>query len=541
MQTRPAPSTPSPILTDRPEWRALAAHRRDIAGTGIRSLFDNDPNRFENYSVEDHGLLLDYAKHRASDETMRLLFALARAAELEQWRDRMMAGVAINTTEGRAVLHTALRNPARTGFNLDGTDILPFIHGVLDQMRAFSAAVIEGRWLGHTGKPMRTIVNIGIGGSDLGPYMVCEALKPFQNHLDVRFVSNVDGAHIHETLKQCDLETTLFVVASKTFTTQETMTNALTAKSWLIAHLDDAAAVARHFVALSTNESAVREFGISAENMFPFRDWVGGRYSLWSAIGLSICLAVGFEKFEELLAGGHAMDRHFQTAPLERNMPVIMGLLGLWYRDFWDAESMAVLPYNQYLHRLPAFLQQLDMESNGKSVDRDGNPVACQTGPIIFGEPGTNGQHAFYQLIHQGTSLVPCDFIGVVNAEQKTLRQHQRILLANLIAQSQALMEGRPLAQSDNDPQKVFDGNRPSTTILIDRLTPFHLGQIIALYEHKVFVQGILWNINSFDQWGVELGKILAKNVLDAMDSGAPANADGSTVGLMKWLRLRTA
>ncbi len=525
------------MLNERPEWVALAKHRKAMESVSIKSLFAQDAQRFDRFHVSHEGMLLDYSKHRVTAETMTLLVNLARACDVEGWRDRMFEGDAINESEGRAVLHTALRRPAADKVMVDGENVMPFVHGVLKQMKAFTESVLSKQWKGHTGKPIETVVNIGIGGSDLGPYMVCEALKPFKTRLDVRFVSNVDGAHIHETVKGCDPETTLFIVASKTFTTQETMANADTAKKWLLAALKDQAAIAKHFVALSTNEKAVQAFGIAPENMFPFRDWVGGRYSLWSAIGLSICLAVGFDNFEKLLAGGHAMDRHFQTAPLDKNMPVIMALLGLWYRNFWNADSIAVLPYSQYLHRFTAFLQQMDMESNGKSVDRQGRRVGYETGPIVFGEPGTNGQHAFYQLIHQGTSLIPCDFIGAVNIENG-LQEHQRMLLANMIAQAQALMDGRGLAASGNDPQKVFEGNRPSTTILFDRLDPIRLGMLIALYEHKVFVQGILWNINSFDQWGVELGKVLAKNILSAMDKGgAPDGADSSTAGLLAALR----
>ncbi len=520
------------MLNERPEWAALAKHRAAMETVSIQSLFAKDAQRFDKFHVSSDGMLLDYSKHRATGETIKLLTALARACDLEGWRDRMFSGDAINDSENRAVLHTALRRPPADSVVVDGENVMPFVHGVLKQMQAFTDSVLSKQWKGHTGKPIDTVVNIGIGGSDLGPYMVCEALKPFKTRLDVRFVSNVDGAHIHETLKGCDPETTLFIVASKTFTTQETMANADTAKTWLLKSLQDPSAITRHFVALSTNETAVRAFGIAPENMFPFRDWVGGRYSLWSAIGLSICLSVGFSSFEKLLAGAHAMDTHFRSAPLEKNMPVLMGLLGLWYRNFWNAESIAVLPYSQYLHRFTAFLQQMDMESNGKSVDRQGRRVSYETGPIVFGEPGTNGQHAFYQLIHQGTSLIPCDFIGAVSIEND-LHAHQRILLANMVAQAQALMDGRGLAASGNDPQKVFEGNRPSTTILLDRLDPYRLGMLIALYEHKVFVQGILWNINSFDQWGVELGKVLAKNILGSMDNPTGAKADSSTAGLM--------
>lgn len=520
-------------LSSTPLWQKLDDHRCAMKNSTISDFFAADPERAEKFSLSHDGLYCDYSKHRITGETMGLLCDLARAAKVETWRDRMFAGAAINTSENRAVLHTALRRPAQDEVFVAGENIMPFIHDVLGQMKDFSEAVRGGSWNGHTGKAIKSIVNIGIGGSDLGPLMVCEALKPYaQENISVRFVSNIDGSHIHETLKDCDPETTLFIIASKTFTTQETMTNAGTAKEWLLDALKDENAIARHFVALSTNEDAVTAFGIAADNMFPFRDWVGGRYSLWSAIGLSICCAVGFDRFAELLRGAHAMDRHFQTAPLEKNMPVIMALLGVWYRNFWDAPSLAVLPYAQYLHRFPAFLQQLDMESNGKSVSRDDRRVQNATGPIVFGEPGTNGQHAFYQLIHQGTTVIPCDFIAPIESPSP-YKNHHKILLANMIAQGQALMQGRDLAASDNKPQKVFEGNRPSTTILMDRLDAYHLGQLIALYEHKVFVQGAIWDINSFDQWGVELGKILAKNILQT-ENGSGSTLDSSTAALCK-------
>ncbi len=527
MSSQPAQSIHFLMSSERPEWTALERHCAAFK-TPIRDLFKADAKRFGQFHVKGDGVLLDYSKQRAHTETMKLLFALAHACDVESWRDRMFEGDAINTTEKRAVLHTALRRPASDKVMVSGENIMPFIHDELKHMKEFSTAVISGAWKGHTGKTIETVVNIGIGGSNLGPYMVCEALKPFRTRLDVHFVSNVDGAHMYETLQNCDPETTLFVVASKTFTTQETMANAETAKAWLLKALKDKTAIEKHFVALSTNEKDVKAFGIAPANMFPFRDWVGGRYSLWSSIGLSICLAVGFDNFEQLLKGAHAMDVHFQTAPLEQNMPVILAMLGIWYRNFWGMDSMAILPYSQYLHRFPAFLQQVDMESNGKSVDRDGNRVDYETGPIVFGEPGTNGQHAFYQLIHQGTTIIPCDFIGVIKPEND-VGEHHRLLLANLVAQSQALMDGRDLKNSDNNPQKVFEGNRPSSTILLDRLDAYHLGQLIALYEHKIFVQGIIWNINSFDQWGVELGKVLAKNIL--ADQGVK---DSSTEGLSK-------
>lgn len=521
-------------------WQALAEHRKDYDDRTLISLSDNDGARFEKFTIDHEGLLLDYTRTHVTEETINLLADLASAADVEAWRDRMFAGDRINTTENRAVLHTALRRPRNDVLVVDGEDIMPFIHTVLDHMKSFSDAVRAGLWTGHTGKRIKNVVNIGIGGSDLGPHMVCEALLHLNTaDIAVHFVSNVDSAHIGQVLGKLDPETTLFIVASKTFTTQETMANAVTARAWLLDSLKDDVAIARHFVALSTNEEAVTSFGIARENMFPFRDWVGGRYSLWSSIGLSICLAVGFENFRALLAGAHAMDRHFQTAPLKRNMPVMLALIGAWYRNFWHTESHAVLPYMQSLHRFPAFLQQLDMESNGKSVDRDGKRVPYQTGPVIFGEPGTNGQHAFYQLLHQGTSLIPCDFIGVVNAPLPVGNHHQ-LLLANMLAQAQALMQGRDNAQSGGNPHKTFEGNRPSTTLIMDRLDPFHLGQLIALYEHKVFVQGLIWNINSFDQWGVELGKILAGDVLKLMAGDENTACDLTTRGLFSYINKRS-
>jgi len=524
------------MLTKSEAWIALKAHRDYLKSKTISELCADDAQRFEHFSIKTDGLLLDYSRHRVSAHTINLLLDLARQAQVESWRDRMFNGDAINTTENRAVLHTALRRPVTDTLVVDGEDVMPFIHTVLQRMKSFSTDVRNGTWTGHTGKAIRNVVNIGIGGSDLGPYMVCEALSHLNKaDIKVHFVSNVDGAHIAQTLEGLEPETSLFVIASKTFTTQETMANAISARDWLLTAIKDDRAIAKHFVALSTNLDAVKKFGIAPDNMFPFRDWVGGRYSLWSAIGLSICLAVGFENFEKLLQGAHAMDRHFQTAPLEKNMPVILALLGIWYRNFWDAQSCAILPYAQNLHRLPAFLQQLDMESNGKSVDRNGNGVSYDTGPVIFGEPGTNGQHAFYQLIHQGTTLIPCDLIGVIEAPIKTANHHQ-LLLANMLAQAQALMQGRDLAESGNNPQKVFDGNRPSSTLLLDRLDAYNLGQLLALYEHKVFVQGIIWNINSFDQWGVELGKVLTTGILSQMQ-GAETTPDPTTACLIRYIQ----
>jgi glucose-6-phosphate isomerase len=521
------------MLNELPAWQDLQAHRRKMEPVAMRDLFAADPQRFSRYSLGLEGFFLDYSKHRITDETLSLLLRLARERNVEGWRKKMFAGEKINNTENRAVLHTALRRPPGDKVLADGENVIPAVHIVLKQMKIFTAAIHSGTWKGHTGKKIRTVVNIGIGGSDLGPLMVCEALRhKTVKDIAVRFVSNVDGAHIAQILADCDPETTLFIVASKTFTTQETMANAHTARDWLLKKLKDEAAVARHFVALSTNREAVTAFGIDAANMFPFWDWVGGRYSLWSSIGLSICLAVGFENFQELLHGAYIMDRHFQDAPLEKNMPVILALLGIWYRNFWNAQSYAALPYSQNLHRLPAWLQQLDMESNGKSVTRDGKPVTYDTGPVVFGEPGTNGQHAFYQLIHQGTALIPCDFIGVLKAPYD-IGDHHKLLLANMVAQSQALMQGRSQTESGNDTHKTFSGNRPSTTILLNALEPRYLGMLLALYEHKIFVQGIIWDINSFDQWGVQLGKILAENILKAQDKNDLSAFESSTAGLL--------
>ena len=516
------------------------------------------PTAFARFSLRLDDLLLDYSKNRITDETLRLLLDLARQADVAGWRDRMFAGDRINTTEQRAVLHTALRNRSNRPVAVDGKDVMPAVNAVLAQMRDFSGRVRDGAWRGHAGQTITDVVNLGIGGSDLGPLMVCEALRPYQrSDLRPHFVSNVDGAHLVHTLEGLDPGRTLFVVASKTFTTQETMTNAASARAWLVERLGDERAVGRHFVAVSTNAQAVAAFGIDPANMFVFWDWVGGRYSLWSAIGLPIALAVGFERFEELLAGGHAMDEHFRSAPLERNLPVILALLGVWYRNFLGAESHAVLPYDQHLHRLPAYLQQADMESNGKSVQRDGIPVDYATGPIIWGEPGTNGQHAFYQLVHQGTALIPADFLAA--AESLTpLGDHHDKLLANFFAQPEALAFGKTALQAQAEleregltgaalaallPHKVFPGNRPSNAILYRRLDPATLGRLIALYEHKIFIQGVLWNINSFDQWGVELGKQLAKAILPELADATPiASHDSSTNGLINHLKaLRAA
>ncbi|MDX9862147.1 MAG: glucose-6-phosphate isomerase [Rhodospirillales bacterium] len=535
-------------VTRIPEWQALAAHHRQAASVSMRDLFAADPQRFDNFSLSLGDLLLDYSKNRVTGETLRRLVDLARAADVEGWRDRMFAGEKINFTEGRAVLHVALRAPLESAFVVDGEDVMPKVGAVRAQMRTFTEAVRDGRWKGATGKTISDVVNIGIGGSDLGPAMATEALTPYHPAgMRFHFVSNVDGTHIAEALKPLDPATTLFIVASKTFTTQETLTNARTARDWLTATLGEHA-VAKHFVALSTNAKAVSAFGIDTANMFEFWDWVGGRYSLWSAIGLPIALAVGMDRFEEMLAGGHAMDEHFRTAPLAANMPVILGLLGIWYANFFGAETHAVLPYDQYLRRLPAYLQQLDMESNGKFVNRDGEALDHASGPVIFGEPGTNGQHAFYQLIHQGTRLVPADFIAPA-LSQNPVGQHHAIFLSNFFAQTEALMMGKTEAEARAEleaagmsgdalkkvlPHKIFPGNRPTNSILVRQFDPFTLGMLIALYEHKVFVQGVIWRINSFDQWGVELGKQLAKAILPELEGTEPATThDGSTNGLI--------
>ena len=539
-------------LTTSPAWQALQAHRVAWTGRHLRQLFATDPGRFPRFSVEIDGLLCDYSKHLIDDETLRLLCALARERDVEGQRAAMFAGEKINATEGRAVLHTALRNRSSCPVTVDGVDVMPGVRQVLAQLRAFCEEVRSGKWRGYTGLAITDVVNIGIGGSDLGPCMVCEALKPYASRkLRAHFVSNVDASHLVETLKNLDPATTLCIVASKTFTTQETIANARSARAWFLDQAKDEKHIARHFVAVSTNTVEVSKFGIDPANMFGFWDWVGGRYSLWSAIGLPIALAIGYERFEELLAGGFAIDEHFRQAPLERNLPVLMALLGLWYADFWDAGSHAVLPYDQYLHRFPAYLQQLEMESNGKGVTLDGTPIDYPTGAVLFGEPGTNGQHAFYQLIHQGTRLIPCDFLAAARSHNP-LGAHHAMLLANVLAQAEALMTGKTADEARAEletsslstaeierltPHKVFPGNRPSTTILYPQLDPRTLGMLIALYEHKVFVQGVLWGINSFDQWGVELGKQLAKPILAELQGGAGGRHDSSTAGLLAWLR----
>ena len=544
-------------LTTLPVWQALCRHQKTIAASSMRDLFAQDTNRFDKFSFQLDDMLFDFSKHRINDETLPLLLQLAREAQLENWRDRMFAGEKINITENRAVLHTALRNRSNRPVLVDGVDVMPEVNAVLAQMRDFSEKVRSGAWLGYTGKRITDVVNIGIGGSDLGPVMVCDALKPYASaDLAVHFVSNIDGAHLMRALEKCQPETTLFIVASKTFTTQETMTNAISARTWFLNKAQDNAHVAKHFVALSTNAKAVTDFGIDQANMFAFWDWVGGRYSLWSAIGLSIALYVGMDHFEALLSGAHEMDQHFQTAPLEENMPVIMALIGIWYNNFFDVATHAILPYDQGMSRFPAYLQQADMESNGKFICRDGKRIQYKTGPVIWGEAGTNGQHAFYQLIHQGTQVVPCDFLMPVHSHYAIGKHgyaHHKILLANFLAQTQALMLGKTPDEARLElqeqgltgaelenllPHKVFEGNRPSTSILFDKLTPNTLGKLIALYEHKIFVQGMIWDINSYDQWGVEYGKQIAQEILPLLTSdGVVTSFDSSTNGLINYTK----
>jgi glucose-6-phosphate isomerase len=537
-------------VTDTEAWHALAEHQREIAGQRMRQMFADDPDRFAKFSLRFEEILLDYSKNRVNAETMRLLRRLAEQAGLKAWTERLFSGERINLTENRAVLHIALRNRSNRPILVDGKDVMPDVNRVLKQMREFSEAIRSGAWKGYSGEAITDVVNIGIGGSDLGPVMATEALRPYgKPGLDVHFVSNIDGTHIAEAVKRLRPETTLFIVASKTFTTQETITNAETARAWLLKAAGDPAAVARHFVALSTNAKEVAKFGIDTKNMFEFWDWVGGRYSLWSAIGLPIMVFIGPDNFEEMIEGGHAMDEHFRDAPLERNLPATLGLLGIWYNNFFDAQTHAILPYDQYLHRFPAYFQQGDMESNGKGVTRDGEAAACSTGPVIWGEPGTNGQHAFYQLIHQGTKLVPADFIAPIESHNP-IGEHHQILLSNFFAQTEALMKGKTeaevraelgaagLAGEDLEkllPHKVFPGNRPTNSILVKKITPRTLGSLIAMYEHKIFTQGVIWNINSFDQWGVELGKQLAKAILPELGGpGEVTGHDSSTNGLIR-------
>jgi glucose-6-phosphate isomerase len=540
-----------PVRIDQtPEWQALARHQEKLRDTHLRELFAADPGRGETMTCEAGDLYLDWSKHRVTGETLSLLVALAERAGLRQRIDAMFGGQRVNVTEDRAVLHVALRAPEGGSIELDGRNVVEDVHEVLGRMRAFADQVRSGAWLGHTGRPIRNVVNIGIGGSDLGPAMAYQALRPYSDRTRTfRFVSNVDGADIAEQTRDLDPAETLFIVCSKTFTTIETLTNARTARAWLLEALGDEAAVARHFVAVSTNAEKVSEFGIDPANMFGFWDWVGGRYSYPSAIGLSLMVAIGPDRFDELLAGFHLMDEHFRTAPFERNLPVLLGLLGVWYTDFFGAETSAVLPYSQYLQRFPAYLQQLDMESNGKSVTLDGTAVTYPTGPVVWGEPGTNGQHAFYQLIHQGTRLVPCDFLGFCRPAE-VVGDHHDLLMANFLAQTEALAFGKTREEVEAEgvapelaPHRTFPGNRPTSTILAPELSPSVLGQLTALYEHKVFTQGVIWNINSFDQWGVELGKVLATRIaaeLDPATDDQDLGHDSSTNALIRrYRRLR--
>ena len=536
--------------TNTQAWKALEAHQSQLAHTTIADLFKQEENRFNDYSLTfENQILVDFSKNKINQETLKLLRQLAKESALDEAINAMFTGEKINRTEDRAVLHTALRNRSNTPVYVDGKDVMPEVNAVLAKMSAFCDRVISGEWKGYTGKAITDVVNIGIGGSDLGPYMVTEALRPYKNHLNMHFVSNVDGTHIAETLKKVNPETTLFLVASKTFTTQETMTNANSARDWLLAAAKDNSAVAKHFAALSTNGKAVAEFGIDTNNMFEFWDWVGGRYSLWSAIGLSIALSIGFDNFEALLSGAHEMDKHFRTAPLEKNIPATLALVGLWNTNFLGAQTEAILPYDQYLHRFAAYFQQGNMESNGKYVDRNGDVIRdYQTGPIIWGEPGTNGQHAFYQLIHQGTMLIPCDFIAPAQSHNP-LGDHHSKLLSNFFAQTEALAFGKTKEEVEAEfvkagksldevkdivPFKVFTGNKPTNSILVQKMTPFVLGTLIAMYEHKIFAQGVIFNIFSFDQWGVELGKQLANRILPELaDKEKVTSHDSSTNGLI--------
>jgi len=552
-------STGRPDLTTEPTFQALKAFY-DQHGTtlSMRQLFRDDAARFTKFSqtitTGDGDLLVDYSKNLINEDVLQKLFDLARARQVEQMRDAMFSGERINFTEDRAVLHIALRNRSNRPVNVNGQDVMPSVNRVLAQMRGFTESVRSGQWKGYSGQSITDVVNIGIGGSDLGPLMVTEALKPYGDGPRVHFISNIDGTHLAETVKKLNPETVLFIIASKTFTTQETITNATSAKNWFLATAKDPAAVAKHFVALSTNGPKCKEFGIAEQNMFEFWDWVGGRYSLWSAIGLSIAVNIGMDRFERLLEGAHFMDEHFRTTPLEQNVPVILALLGVWYHNFYGAESYTLLPYDQYMHRFAAYFQQGDMESNGKYITRSGNRVKYTTGPIAWGEPGTNGQHAFYQLIHQGTRIIPCDFLAPAqtqNAVQDGL--HHSILLANFLAQTEALMLGKTSQEARAElqkegksgdqlerilPHKVFEGNRPSNSILFTRLTPYMLGALIAMYEHKIHVQGIIWDINSYDQWGVELGKQLAKVILPELTSANPVTShDSSTNGLISFIK----
>jgi len=534
-------------------WLALENHQQEIVNEHMRGLFTQDPQRFSKFSISFNDILFDFSKNRITDKTISLLIDLARQSNLKENIESMFCGEKINITEGRSVLHVALRNRSNTPILVDGQDVMPEVNRVLEKIRQFSNAVRSGAWKGYTGKPIRDVVNIGIGGSDLGPKMVCEALKPYgKKGLHVHFVSNVDSTDIVETLKPLNPATTLFLVASKTFTTQETMTNAHTARRWFLEIARDEAAISKHFVAMSTNLAMVSEFGIDLENMFTFWDWVGGRYSLWSAVGLSIALYLGMENFESLLMGAHKVDQHFRTTPYESNIPVIMALLGIWYNNFMDAQSYAILPYDQYMVYFPAYFQQGDMESNGKSVTRQGDRVDYSTGPILWGQPGTNGQHAFYQLIHQGTKLIPCDFLAAVESHNPR-GDHHPILLSNFLAQTEALMKGKTAREVRSElikegydgeylelltAAKTFPGNHPTNSFLYKKLTPEVLGSLIALYEHKIFTQGIIWNINSYDQMGVELGKVLAKKILPELSGKEKVKShDSSTNGLINHIK----
>lgn len=529
-------------------FQHLTKLKAEVEQTPLKELFTADSERFEKYSIRFEDILVDYSKNLINEKTKAALIALANECELDDAIERMFTGDLINKTENRAVLHVALRNRSNTPIAVGGEDVMPAVNAVLDKMKDFSEKVISGAWKGYSDQAITDVVNIGIGGSDLGPVMVTEALKPYKNHLNLHFVSNVDGTHIAEVLKKVNPETTLFLIASKTFTTQETMANAHSARDWFVANGGSLEAVAKHFVAISTNEKEVVKFGIDSANMFGFWDWVGGRYSLWSAIGLSIVLSIGFENFIELLEGAHAMDKHFRTTDFNENIPVILALVGIWYNNFFDADSHALLPYDQYMHRFAAYFQQGDMESNGKYVGRDGKAVDYQTGPIIWGEPGTNGQHAFYQLIHQGTKLIPCDFLAPAQS-QNVIGNHHQLLLSNFFAQTEALMNGKTYEEvvaefekagksaeeiAELAPFKVFQGNRPTNSILFKKLTPRTLGSLVAMYEHKIFVQGVIWNIFSYDQWGVELGKQLANKILPELASeDSITSHDSSTNGLI--------
>ncbi|MDC7718274.1 glucose-6-phosphate isomerase [Vogesella sp. DC21W] len=533
-------------INEQPVWARLHQHQRATRHLHMKELFAQDPQRFDRYSLQLDGLMLDYSKNRVTDRTLELLQELAQAADLSGWMRMMRAGERINISEKRAVLHSALRLPAQASLELDGEDIVPAVHAVLARMASFAQRVRAGEWLGFSGQPVRQVVNIGIGGSDLGPLMVAEALKPYADPaLTFHYVSNVDGQHLAQVLQQCDAASTLFIVASKSFATPETLLNAQAARRWFLQYAAEAD-IARHFVAVSSNAPAVQDFGIDTDNMFDFWDWVGGRYSVWSAIGLPVMLQIGPERFAEFLAGGARMDEHFFHTPFERNMPVLLGLIGVWYNTFYGAHTHAIMPYDHGLRRLPAHIQQMDMESNGKRVGRYGERLDFDTGPVIWGEEGVNSQHAFFQLLHQGTRLVPCDFIIAMNTHYPLGNQH-RVLVANCFAQTEALMRGKTeaevlqelgdLAGDELDvllPQKLFPGNQPSNTIALDKVTPYNLGMLLAMYEHKVFVQGVIWGVNSFDQWGVEYGKQLASRLLGELESGQVAAHDASTAGLMR-------